>query len=135
MTFSHVPRVLIVDDYPESARVLAQLLRIFGFETVLAHDGASAVSRATEFAPDAVVLVVILPDIDGYEVARQLRGREATRGALIIALTGYPLDDSPRTRADNPFDYHLGKPIAPSVLRDLLWNALTESAASAASAR
>jgi two-component system OmpR family response regulator len=131
MTFSHVPRVLIVDDYPESARVLAQLLRIFGFETLLAYDGASAVSQATDFAPDAVVLDVILPDIDGYEVARQLRAGEATRGTLIVALTGYHVDDSPRAGEDNPFDYHLGKPIAPSVLRDLLWNALTESAASA----
>ena len=117
MTFSHVPRVLIVDDYPESARVLAQLLRIFGFETLLAYDGASAVSQATDFAPDAVVLDLILPDIDGYEVARQLRACEATRGTLIVALTGYHVDDSPRAGEGNPFDYHLGKPIAPSLLR------------------
>ena len=131
MTYPHIPRVLVVDDYPESARVLAQLLRIFGFEAFLAHDGASAVASATELAPNAIVLDVILPDIDGYEVARRIRRCDATRDALIVALTGYPLGDAPHSGADNPFDHHLVKPIAPLTLRDLLWSAFTEPAASA----
>ena len=121
-----VPRILIVDDYAETARVLGQILRIFGFETFLAHDGESAVARANELAPHAVVLDLVLPDIDGYEVARRLRASERTRDAVIVALTGYPLDEAADAAEHADFDYHLVKPIAPSVLRDLLLTAFAE---------
>jgi CheY-like chemotaxis protein len=131
MTFRPVPRVLVVDDYLENARLLGQLLRLFGFETFLAHDGESAIARATELAPDAVLLDLSLPDINGYEVARRLRAGETTRNAFIVALTGFTLDAAPHPRAASPFDQHLVKPVEPTLLRDLLWSAFTESAAPA----
>lgn len=130
MTLDFIPRILIVDDYPDTARVLAQLLGIFGFETFLAHDGESALARANELAPHAVVLDLVLPDIDGYEVARRLRASETTRDTLIVALSGYPLDDAGST-ADACFDHHLVKPVEPSVLRDLLVAALARPSAPA----
>lgn len=129
MTRPSVPRILVVDDYPDTARVLAQLLRIYGFETFLAHDGETALSRAEELAPDAVVLDLVLPDIDGYEVARRLRASEATRDTLIVALSGYTIDDVTNADDSTPFDHHLVKPVAPSALRDLLLTAFAEPAA------
>jgi CheY-like chemotaxis protein len=131
MTFIPPPRVLVVDDYLENARVLAHLLRIFGFEALLAHDGESAVARAAEVVPDAVLLDLSLPDISGYEVARRLRADHATRNTLIVAITGFTPDDAPQTDDANPFDHHLVKPVDPSMLRDLLWNAFSEAAAPA----
>ena len=127
MTYAPAPRVLVVDDYLENARVLAHLLRIFGFEAFLAHDGESAVARAAEVVPDAVLLDLSLPDISGYEVARRLRADHATRDTLIVAITGFTPEDA-RTDDPNPFDHHLVKPVDPSMLRDLLWNAFSEAA-------
>ena len=99
---------------------------MFGFETFLAHDGESAVARANELAPHAVVLDLVLPDIDGYEVARRLRASDRTCDSVIVALTGYPLDEAADAAEHADFDYHLVKPIAPSVLRDLLLTAFAE---------
>lgn len=129
MSLSSVPRVLVVDDYPESARVLGQLLRLYGFEAFLAYDGASALALASELAPDAVVLDLVLPDIDGAEVARQLRAHAATRASVLVALTGYAPEDTRSPVPGDVFDFHMVKPVTPSELRDLLLHALTQSAA------
>lgn len=122
MSFSLTHRVLVVDDYRESARALAQLLDVFGFETYLAHDGASAIAQAATLAPppDVVILDLMLPDLDGYEVARQLRALPAAHEALLIALTGYPVDQGPRRAEASLFDYFLMKPVSPVMLRDVL---------------
>jgi two-component system OmpR family response regulator len=66
-------RALVVDDEPDLADVLASVLRIEGWDVRSAADGASAARLGREFAPDAIVLDVMLPDIDGLEVLRRLR--------------------------------------------------------------
>ncbi|MEV7009705.1 response regulator transcription factor [Streptosporangium sp. NPDC051022] len=66
-------RVLVVDDEPDLVEVLGAVLRYEGWEVRTAADGAAAVSVAREFRPDAVLLDVMLPDIDGIEVLRRLR--------------------------------------------------------------
>ena len=66
-------RVLVVDDEPSLAELLASVLRYEGWEIRTAGDGASAVRTAREFRPDAVVLDIMLPDFDGMEVLRRVR--------------------------------------------------------------
>jgi two-component system OmpR family response regulator len=66
-------RVLVVDDEPSLAELLASVLRYEGWDIRTAQDGASAVRAAREFRPDAVVLDVMLPDFDGLEVLRRVR--------------------------------------------------------------
>jgi two-component system OmpR family response regulator len=66
-------RVLVVDDEPSLAELLASVLRYEGWETRTAGSGSSAVRAAREFRPDAVVLDVMLPDFDGLEVLRRVR--------------------------------------------------------------
>src|SRR5262249_11102847 len=66
-------RVLVVDDEPSLAELLASVLRYEGWEIKTAGDGASAVRAAREFRPDAVVLDIMLPDFDGLEVLRRVR--------------------------------------------------------------
>jgi two-component system, OmpR family, response regulator len=68
-------RVLVVDDEPTLAEVLASVLRYEGWEVAVAADGSSAVRTARDFEPDAVILDVMLPDFDGLEVLRRLRTR------------------------------------------------------------
>ena len=69
--------MLVVDDEPTLAELLSMALRYEGWEVRSAGDGTTAVRTAREFRPDAVVLDVMLPDIDGLEVLRRLRGRRA----------------------------------------------------------
>lgn len=68
-------RVLVVDDEPSLAELLATVLRYEGWEVRTAADGRTAVRTAREFHPDAVVLDVMLPDIDGIDVLHRLRAR------------------------------------------------------------
>ncbi|HEV7212727.1 MAG TPA: response regulator transcription factor [Blastococcus sp.] len=66
-------RVLVVDDEPSLCELLSMALRYEGWEVATAQDGTAAVKTAREFRPDAVVLDVMLPDMDGLEVLRRLR--------------------------------------------------------------
>src|SRR5215469_9096446 len=66
-------RVLVVDDEPSLAELLASVLRYEGWEIRTAADGASAVRRARDFQPDAIILDIMLPDFDGLEVLRRVR--------------------------------------------------------------
>jgi two-component system OmpR family response regulator len=68
-------RVLVVDDEPNIRALLSQTLRLVSFEVRTAETGAEAVTAARDFAPDIVVLDVMLDDIDGFEVARRLGDR------------------------------------------------------------
>ena len=69
-------RVLVVDDEPSLAELLSSVLRYEGWEIRTAADGVSAVQAAHDFEPDAVVLDIMLPDIDGLEVLRRLRASQ-----------------------------------------------------------
>ena len=100
--------------------MLATALAQAGHEVRQAKDGATALTLARERAPQAVLLDIGLPDMDGYEVARRLRAQEETRNALLIAVTGYG-QDSDRSRASQAgFDYHVVKPADVSALERLL---------------
>jgi CheY-like chemotaxis protein len=129
MPFSSVPRVLIVDDYPEGARVMGRLLQTFGYQVTIAHSGRAALEIAKAENPHAILLDLILPDIDGFEVARHLRDEPSTRSALIIALSGWSLDDLRKRPGAERFNHLLLKPVAPSELRELLLRELTRPGA------
>jgi two-component system OmpR family response regulator len=77
-------RVLVVDDEPALSELLSMALRYEGWDVRTAADGHSAVRAARDFAPDVVVLDVMLPDIDGLEVLRRLRDRSAAVPVLFL---------------------------------------------------
>ena len=115
-----VQRILVVDDNVDAAETLALLLGLHGAETRVAHDGASALSVAEEIRPEVVVLDLGLPDVDGTDVARELRRRAWARDVRIIALTGWGQpEDRERTR-EAGMDAHLVKPIDPARLVNVI---------------
>jgi two-component system OmpR family response regulator len=75
-------RLLVVDDEPTLAELLAATLRFAGFDVTSAATGAEALSAADSHRPDLVLLDVMLPDIDGFEVLRQLRERTPPPGGV-----------------------------------------------------
>jgi two-component system, OmpR family, response regulator len=78
-------RVLVVDDEPSICALLTATLRLVDFQVSVAEDGTSALKAAAEFEPDIVVLDVMLPDLDGFEVARRLRAEG--RAVPVLFLT------------------------------------------------
>jgi CheY-like chemotaxis protein len=95
-------------------------MSLLGHLTRVAHDGGTAVSVATEFAPDVIFLDIGLPVMNGYEVARALRGRPEFDDVYIAAVTGWGQDEDRRQARDAGCDSHFTKPLSPDVLRDLL---------------
>ncbi|MBI1851540.1 MAG: MASE1 domain-containing protein [Planctomycetes bacterium] len=113
-------RVLVVDDNVDVAQTLAILLGTWGHEVVTVNDGSAALEVAETFHPDAVVLDIGLPGIDGYEVARRIRTHPKLHGALVIAMTGYGQAEDRRRSVEAEIDHHLVKPVDPIELRRLL---------------
>jgi PAS domain S-box-containing protein len=113
-------RVLVVDDNVDSAESMAVLLRLYGHEVRLAHDGEAALEVARSFKPDVMFLDLSLPKMDGYEVARRLRQDPATRGMTLVAMTGYGHEEERRRTREAGFYSHLVKPVDFDILRDLL---------------
>jgi CheY-like chemotaxis protein len=98
-------RLLLVEDHPDSAELLAELLQSHGHTVRIAATASDALARASEETFDLVVSDVGLPDLDGYELMEQLRDRFALKG---IALTG---TRETRNAKDAGFVAYLTKPI------------------------
>ncbi len=79
--------ILVVDDVPENVRLLEALLGHGGYDVVAAGDGPSALELARSASPDLVLLDVVMPEVDGYTVCRELRAREETAMLPVIMLT------------------------------------------------
>ena len=79
--------ILIVDDEVDTIRMLTTALGLFGFTVLPAYSGAEAVTEFQKHQPAAVVLDLMLPDVDGYEVARRLRALPGTAGVPIMVLS------------------------------------------------
>jgi CheY-like chemotaxis protein len=114
-------RVLVVDDQADCAEVVSVLLTIMGYECKSALSGTEALAQAETFEPDVVLLDLQLPDVSGYEVARELRRRAGKRPLHIAAVSGMSTPDV-RARAHAAgFDQHLAKPTDAAKLRHVLY--------------
>jgi CheY-like chemotaxis protein len=113
-------RILVADDFPQSAAILARLLRQDGHEVQIAHDGIEAVETAAWFRPDVAVLDIAMPKLDGYDAARMIREQAWGKPMILIALSGWGQQlDRERTKAAG-FDAHLTKPAKYETLMTLL---------------
>ena len=113
-------RVLIVEDNMDAAEMLELAVSHLGHVTRLAHDGASAITTATQFGPDVILLDIGLPVMNGYTVARTLRERPEFSHVHIAAVTGWGQEEDRRKAREAGFDSHFTKPLAPSTLEGLL---------------
>jgi CheY-like chemotaxis protein len=112
--------VLLVEDHEDTREAMRCLLEVQGHRVDAVGQGGQAVSTALTARPDVVLIDIGLPDLDGYEVARQLRAAPEGKKMRLVALTGY---DQPRDREralDAGFDAHLVKPVDPDALSRLL---------------
>lgn len=98
MTQEDRPLILIVDDAPASLKVVANMLGGNGYRLALAESGADALSFSAERAPDLILLDIVMPDMDGFEVCKKLKESDNTASIPVIFLTGHA-DNSSVTRS------------------------------------
>lgn len=111
-------RILIIDDNADAADSLAQLLMYLGHQTRAAYTAHNGLQQLASFVPEVALLDIGLPDINGYELARQFR--EVSDNIVLIALTGYgTLDDQQLSKAAG-FDHHLTKPVTMEELEQVI---------------
>ena len=113
-------RILVADDFPQSAEILARLLRQDGNEVQIAQDGIEAVEAAAAFQPDVAVLDLAMPKLNGYDAARLIREQPWGKRIFLIALSGWGHQlDRQRTK-EAGFDTHLTKPAKYETLAEVL---------------
>ena len=113
-------RVLVADDNLDSATLSATLIGLWGHEAHQAHAGQEALELAEHYRPDAALLDIGMPDLDGYQVAAAIRKASWGRQMLLIALTGWGREEDKQRALSAGFDHHLTKPIDPAKLESLL---------------
>jgi signal transduction histidine kinase/FixJ family two-component response regulator len=113
-------RVLVVDDNVDSAESMGMVLELLDIEHAVAYDGHAALEVADRFRPDAVLLDIGMPGMDGYEVARCMRADPGHAGAVLIALTGWSQSGDQARSREAGFDHHVSKPVDIGALKSLL---------------
>jgi signal transduction histidine kinase/CheY-like chemotaxis protein len=113
-------RMLVVDDNVDAAHMLAMLLEATGHETMVEHTAKSALERVRRDLPEVCLLDIGLPDLDGNDLARQLRAQTETARSFLIAITGYGQEQDRKRTAESGFDHHLVKPVNMEQLLHLL---------------
>jgi signal transduction histidine kinase len=113
-------RLLVVDDNEDAGHMLGLYLESAGYQVTVVQSAQAALAAASTETPDACLLDIGLPDMDGNELARRLRQLPATKSATLVAITGYGQDaDRARTAAAG-FDHHFVKPVDMGALLEVL---------------
>jgi len=121
--------VLIADDNADAGWGVAKLLEIAGFETVRVTGGTDAVREIGRLKPQAGIIDIGMPDLNGHEVARQVRAAAWGSQIVLIAATGWGQEADQREALDAGFDAHMTKPVDPGKLIDMLDALLSSKAA------
>lgn len=112
--------VLVVEDDPELNELVGAYVQIAGYEYRAAGDGAAALRSARETHPSLIVLDIMLPDIDGFEVCKQLKNDEQTRSIPIVMLTALDREElRARGKSCGAVGY-LTKPFDPDQLIEVI---------------
>jgi signal transduction histidine kinase len=125
------PRILVVEDHLEAAESLSLLLRHWGGEVRVVHDGAAALEAARCQRPDLALLDADLPDMDGCEVARRLRQLEGGQRLTLVALTAESPQQERGRFSQAGFDFHMAMPVDPGDLKTLVRYAASSADAGA----
>jgi CheY-like chemotaxis protein len=110
----------VVDDNEDAADTLGALLSALGATVSVVHGGREALASLQSFDPEAVLLDIGMPGLDGYEVSRRIRASPGHRDVVLIALTGWGQEHDQRWSREAGFDHHLVKPPDVDRLREIL---------------
>ena len=117
---AHPLRVLVVDDNVDAARSLGMVLQMLQIEHEVCFDGPTALEAVRRCRPDAVLLDIGMPGMDGYEVARQLHDDPANQDISLVAVTGWSQRQDKERTQQAGFSHHFSKPVDIGALQALL---------------
>lgn len=115
-------RIVIVDDNRAALHLLGRLLETLGHQVHTASDGRSGLEIIAQYQPEIVISDIGMPDMSGYELAREILQRAGGTPPVLVALTGYGQDADRKAAHDAGFRHHLTKPVSMSALQELLEN-------------
>jgi CheY-like chemotaxis protein len=113
-------KILVVDDNVDAALMLSMYLEMLGHHVFVEHGSAQAIARGRIERPDACLLDIGLPDMNGYELAKRLRAQPETKNSVLIAVTGYGQAQDIQNSLAAGFNHHMVKPVIPAELERLL---------------
>jgi CheY-like chemotaxis protein len=118
-------KILVVDDVPSELEIICRILQDAGMQVIRAGDGEEAIALIREVPPDLVVLDVVMPRMNGFEVIRELRSDRATAHLPVVFCTHKNTDIDKAWGTDLGADAFLSKPFEPqqlvNIVQRLLW--------------
>jgi DNA-binding response OmpR family regulator len=121
-------RVLVVDDDRVIQELLKVNLELEGYEVEVASDGEEALDRFAAFRPHLVLLDVMMPKLDGWQVARRLKAWKAGRDVPVVMLSARTRDANPEQGSDLGVEAYVTKPFDPLALIELVGELLARTA-------
>jgi CheY-like chemotaxis protein len=113
-------RILVVDDDPDMVGTMEIRLRLSGHDVRAARNGPEALAVVATYRPDAVLLDLAMPHMDGWELTRRLRQEPALRGAYIVCVSRHTLETDRQRSIEAGCNDHWPKPIPSEKLTGLL---------------
>jgi CheY-like chemotaxis protein len=113
-------KVLVIEDNEENIYLVTFLLEKYGYTVLQAREGEEGIKKAGEAGPDLILLDIQLPGIDGYDVARLLKGNKATMDIPLVAVTSFAMAGDREEILNRGFQGYIEKPIDPETFVDLI---------------
>ncbi len=110
------PLILVVDDFPDNREMYADYFRFVGYRVAEAANGQEALDKAEDVVPDAIIMDLSLPGIDGWEATRRLKANPRTKHVPILAVTGHAVTGHSKSAAEAGCDMFITKPCLPETL-------------------
>ncbi|HWO41209.1 MAG TPA: response regulator [Candidatus Eisenbacteria bacterium] len=125
-------RILLAEDNTDAAEIVSIVLKHFGYEVILAHDGVEAVKNAVTFEPDLILMDLMMPRMDGLEATAHIRQHPKTKSIPIIAATAMATSEGRKKCLAAGCDEYLPKPISPKQLAEAIRKLLRDRGCNAA---
>ena len=120
-------RILVVEDDADNRRIAVKVLTLAGYDVLEAADGNAAFAMARSEHPDLIIMDLAIPQLDGWQVSRQLKADPRSADIPIIALTAFAMREDEERAREAGCDGYLPKPCRPQTMREVVRKFLDES--------
>lgn len=121
--------VLVVDDEDMTRQMIAMFLKMFNFESIEAENGIDALEQVAKHHPDAIILDVMMPEMDGITMCRKLRANPATASIPVLMLSGRSQIGAEQEGIDAGANAYMKKPMDPKEMLGVLKEIMMQAAA------